>query len=72
MNIRWYIACPKIYLSIYITWNDDVISRDNYIMMSNSRYLQSAILDFKKFQKRQKTALNYWKVLKIDKTVQNT
>ena len=28
------IVCPKIYLFIYVTWDDDVTSRRNCIMMS--------------------------------------
>ena len=38
-------------------WGHDVKSRDNYIIMS--KHLGSAILDFKIFLKRQKTAQNY-------------
>ena len=34
MKLTGYIVCPKIYLFKYVTWDDDVISRDNYIMMS--------------------------------------
>ncbi len=30
---------------VYVTWDDDVTSRDSYIMMSWIRHLGSAILD---------------------------
>ena len=62
MKLRGYIVCLNIYLLVYVTWYDDVISCDNYDIMSKQP--PSAILDFKLFQKPQKTAANYRKVPK--------
>ena len=34
MKLGGYIVCPKIFRLIYATWNNDVISRKNYVMIS--------------------------------------
>ena len=59
MKLRGYIVCPKIYLLIYVTWDDDVKSRDNDIMMSKQPLSWIRHLGFQNFPKRQKTAQNY-------------
>ena len=51
MKLRGYIACPKIYLLIYVTWDDDATSRDNYIMMSKQPPSWIRHLGFQSFSK---------------------
>lgn len=32
-NFQNILVCPKIYLFVYVTWDDDLTSRDNYTIM---------------------------------------
>ncbi|KAL9961307.1 hypothetical protein ACROYT_G030220 [Oculina patagonica] len=72
MKLTGYIVCPKIYLLLYVTWDDDVTSRDNDIIMSKQPPSWIRHLGFRIFSKRQKTAQNYWKILKTNKNVLKT
>ena len=47
MNLKGYILCPEIHLLVYFTWDDNVIQRDNYVMMMSEI---TSILVFKAFQ----------------------
>ena len=55
------IVCPKIYLLIYVTWDNDITSRDNYIMMSRQ---PSSWIRHRGFQNFSKTSENSPKLLK--------
>ena len=59
VKLRGYIVCPKTYLLVCVTWYVDVISRDNYVMMSKQPPSWIRHLGFQNFSKRQKTAKNY-------------
>ena len=48
-TLRIYSMSKNLSFDI-ATWDDDVTSRDNYIMMQKSRHLGSTVLDFKIFQ----------------------
>ena len=40
MKLTGYIVCSKIYLFIYVTWDDGVTSRDNYIMPVKTSWIR--------------------------------
>ncbi|KAL9951226.1 hypothetical protein ACROYT_G043850 [Oculina patagonica] len=51
MKLTGYIICPKIYLLLYVTWDDDVTSRDNDIIMSKQPPSWIRHLGFRIFSK---------------------
>ena len=55
-KLKGYIVRPKIYLLIYVTWDDDVTSRGKYIMMSKQPQSWIRHIGFQNFPIRQKTA----------------
>ena len=59
MTLSGYILRPKSCVLVYVTWGDDVMSRDNYVMMSRRRPSWIRHLGFQNFPKRQKIAKNY-------------
>ena len=59
MKLTGYIVCPKIYLLVYVTWDDYVTSRDNYNVKT------AAILDPPSW-------IGFWKILKTNKNVLKT
>ncbi len=49
MKLTGCIVCPNIFLLVYVTWDDDDTSRDNYIMMSKQPASWICHLRFQKF-----------------------
>ena len=56
----------KILLLVYVTWDNEVLSRDNYVMMSK----QQPSWTSNYFLKRQKTDKNYLEALTNNKILQ--
>ena len=54
MKLRGYIIRLIIYLLKYVTCDDDVISRDNYVMMSKQAASWICHIGFQNFLKCQK------------------
>ncbi len=65
------IVCPKLFLLVYVTWDGDLTSRDNYIMMSKQppSWIRHLGKFSKFFQNTRKPPEITEKVLKINKTV---
>ena len=61
MELRGYIVLPKIYLLTYDTWDDDIISSVNYVMISKRRPPWIRNPEFQNFSK---TSENRQKLLK--------
>ena len=64
------IVCPKIYLLAYVTFNNNVISRDNYVMMSKQPPSWIHHLGFQFFSKMSENRQKLLKSTEKQKIVQ--
>ena len=64
MKLRGYIVRPKIYLLIWIMWDDDVILRDNYVIVSKRWQSWVRYLGFQNFSKTSENRKNLLKSAK--------